>query len=72
MKAAIPLIDLLEDYFQEGRLKANRSTLVSHINALTSVGRASHVPNSLGETSVQSGLKRCVFMDTQDADRRHP
>jgi nicotinamidase-related amidase len=44
MKAAILLIDLLEDYFQDGRLKANRSTLVSHINALTSVGRASHLP----------------------------
>ena len=44
MKAAILLIDLLEDYFQDGHLKANRSTLVSHINALTSVGRASHLP----------------------------
>jgi nicotinamidase-related amidase len=44
MKVAILLIDLLEDYFQDGRLKANRSTLVSHINALTSVGRASHLP----------------------------
>jgi len=31
MKAAILLIDLLEEYFQKGRLKANRSTLVSHI-----------------------------------------
>src|SRR2546430_7101471 len=46
MKAAILLIDLLEDYFQYGRLKANRSTLVSHINALTSIGRASHLPIS--------------------------
>jgi nicotinamidase-related amidase len=44
MKAAILLFDLLEDYFQEGRLKANRSTLVTHVNALTRVGRASHVP----------------------------
>ena len=44
MKAAILLIDLLEEYFQDGRLKANRSTLISHINALTSVGRASHLP----------------------------
>jgi nicotinamidase-related amidase len=44
MKAAILLIDLLEDYFRDGRLKANRSTLASHINALTSVGRAHHIP----------------------------
>src|SRR5207248_37809 len=44
MKAAILLIDLLEDFFQEGRLKANRSTLVSHINDLTAVGRVSHLP----------------------------
>jgi nicotinamidase-related amidase len=44
MKAAILLIDLLEDYFQEGRLKANRSSLVGHINTLTAVGRASHLP----------------------------
>jgi nicotinamidase-related amidase len=44
MKAAILLIDLLEDFFQDGRLKVNRSILVSHINALTSVGRRSHIP----------------------------
>ncbi len=44
MKAAILLIELLEDYFRDGRLKANRSILASHINALTSVGRAHHLP----------------------------
>jgi hypothetical protein len=47
MKAVILLIDLVEDYFQEGRLKANRCILVSHINALASMGRAAHVPNML-------------------------
>ncbi len=38
------IIDVLEDYFRDGRLKENRSALVQHINALTSVGRAHHIP----------------------------
>jgi len=44
MKPAIMLIDVLEDFFREGRLKEDRSTLVKNINALTSVGRAHHIP----------------------------
>ena len=44
MKAAILLIDLLEDFFRDGRLKENRSTLVSHVNSLISDGRAHHIP----------------------------
>lgn len=44
MKLAIIVIDVLEDFFKEGRLKDNRPNMVKNINELTSFARDHKVP----------------------------
>jgi nicotinamidase-related amidase len=44
MKAAIIIIDVLQDFFREGRLKQHRKKLVKSINGLVSIGRERDLP----------------------------
>ncbi|HEV2402684.1 MAG TPA: isochorismatase family cysteine hydrolase [Candidatus Saccharimonadales bacterium] len=44
MKYAIIVIDMLEDFFQEGRLREHRSNLVAHTNELTAFARQHNIP----------------------------
>jgi nicotinamidase-related amidase len=44
MKAAILIIDVLQDFFNEGRLKDHRSQLTSNINSLTEFARTNQTP----------------------------
>ena len=44
MKPAILIVDMLEDFFRDGRLKEHRDSLVLHINALTSFARQHSIP----------------------------
>lgn len=44
MKAAIIIIDVLQDFFREGRLKEHREQLVKSINELVNIGRERDLP----------------------------
>ena len=44
MKAGIIIIDVLQDFFREGRLKQHRKKLVKSINELVSIGREKGLP----------------------------
>ena len=44
MKATIIIIDVLQDFFREGRLKKNREKLVKSINELVNIGRERGLP----------------------------
>lgn len=44
MKAAIIIVDVLQDFFQEGRLREHRDTLARNVNALTDFGRDHSIP----------------------------
>lgn len=44
MKAAVLIIDVLQDFFKEGRLKDHREKLATSINELVSIGREKELP----------------------------
>ncbi len=44
MKAAILIIDVLQDFFKEGRLKEHQNKLTSNINNLTEFARSKDIP----------------------------
>ena len=44
MKTAILIIDVLQDFFQDGRLKDHREKLATSINELVSIGREKGLP----------------------------
>ena len=44
MKPAILIIDVLQDFFRQGRLKDHREQLVNAINDLVRIGREKNVP----------------------------
>lgn len=44
MKATIIIIDVLQDFFREGRLKEHREKLVKSINELVNIGRERGLP----------------------------
>lgn len=44
MKVAIVIIDMLQDFFEEGYLKYKKDIIVKNVNELTKMGRRNHIP----------------------------
>jgi len=44
MKVAIVIVDMLQDFFEEGYLKYKKDIIVKNINELTEIGRKKNIP----------------------------
>jgi nicotinamidase-related amidase len=83
MKPAIIIIDMVQDFFRDGRLLEHKDTLVKNINALTKNGRSHSIPvvwvrqefrSDLSDAflGIRKGLSRTVTVQGTDGAKLLP